>query len=396
LLALAVPALLSPVVFTLYREGRIDHAAVSQLVLSLFILGLGVAKLRQSNKTLVAMGEANDELRACLEASETTNKTLQTKIKSNAVEHAKLGHALNQVSTELVQAQTQSKSLTETLEKVSLFCTVTGLPNRRLFDELLEAEWRRLMREKKPLSLILVDLDDGDVAKDFYSTDAGADCLRAVVQVLKSHATRGGDLVVRYGATQFCVLLVNVDTQNTAKIAEKLRLRVIEKQITHEGLQPGNQVTIHAGTAMMIPSRRKTPQELVKRIESALYEARFQGGNKVVAYRALDFIRLERWNEQADGPLTEEALERKLMTWGIAPRQQTHQPAIAILDQSTDQECIHAVLRGQLRITIEGQSMALNPGDCVFIPTGTTYSSEVVGNEPVFAFDSTPQERLRA
>jgi diguanylate cyclase (GGDEF)-like protein len=395
-LALAIPAILSPILFQLYQGGPIDPLMVSQFILSLVILGFGAIRIKQSNKTLTTLEKTGDELRVCLETSETRNKTLQTKIKTSTVEYAKLGHALNQVSAELSQTQIQSKSLTETLEKVSLFCTVTGLPNRRLFDELLEAEWRRLMREKKPLSLILVDLDDADIAQDFYGSDAGSDCLRAVVQVLKNHATRGGDLIVRYGVTQFCVLLINADAQNTARIAEKIRRHVIEQRITHERLQPENHVTIHAGTAIMIPSRRKTHQELIKRIESALYEAKFQGGNKIVAYRALDFIRLERWNIQADGPMSEEGLTRKLMTWDLAPRQQTYQPAVAILDQSPDQGSVHAVLHGQLRITIEGQSTLLQPGDCVFIPAGTTYSSEVVGNEPVLAFDSAPQERRRA
>jgi len=393
LIAFAVPALIPPLFVLLHRGGQIDGSISSILFLFFVILALSATRLQRSVKSFLALEGTNRKLQSLLDASQHQVESLTTTIKANASENEKLGKTLSLVSADLGHARTQAKTLSEALERVSLYCPVTGIPNRRLFDDVLQMEWRRLMRDKKPLSLILANLDDADQAIDFYTSDGGANCLQTIANVLKSYGRRGGDLLARYGATQFCLLLIGADTKHAIEIAESLRQHLAAQKITHEGLQPGDFVTIHIGTTTMIPSRWNSQQEAIKRIESALYEAKFQGGDRVIAYRALDWLRLERWNIQTEGPLCEENLLRKLRTWEFEPRKRVYQSGVVILDQSPDKESINAVLHGQLRLTIEGQSVVLKPGDCVFLPRGTTYSSEVIGEEPAVVFDSAPRKR---
>src|SRR5690606_5206427 len=109
-------------------------------------------------------------------------------------------------------------------------------------------------------------------------------------------------------------------------------------------------VTVHIGVAMIKPTRALKPEELIKRVEAALYEARFQGGNKTVVYQPLSELRLERWDPPTDGPLNEQSLMQKLLVWGYDTAKQIMRPHTAVEPQLLQDEQVLAILTGELAI----------------------------------------------
>ncbi|MGH8576773.1 MAG: diguanylate cyclase domain-containing protein, partial [Gammaproteobacteria bacterium] len=307
--------------------------------------------------------------------------------KTSLARCGELESALEQTATDLVAAKHRSETLAETLVRVAPHCPVTGLTNRRRFQEIVHVEWRRLMREGRPLSLIMFDLDDGDGNAAFYRSVAGGACLCRIAEVARGHARRAGDTAGRYGETRFGILMPGADTANAKRIAEDLR-RVIEAQrIAHPVPGASATVTVHVGVATLVPNPISGPEDLLGRVEDAMYQAAFLGGNRVVGYQTLDTFGLVRWDPQADGSPTERALVDKLHSWGYRA-EASHQSPDKIADRCPDLASACAVVSGKLGLSIEGQSFELDMGDCLFLPRGTTYSAEVLGNDPVWLLDA--------
>lgn len=161
----------------------------------------------------------------------------------------------------------------ETLHRISTQDGLTGVSNRRHFDETLATEWRRATRKASPLALLLLDIDYFKDYNDSAGHQAGDDCLRRVAQALRDSVHRAADLVARYGGEEFAVLLPDTDLESARLIAETLR-----QNIEALGL-----VTISVGIASGVPTRDGTGIEnLVGRADAALYEAKRGGRNRVV------------------------------------------------------------------------------------------------------------------
>ncbi|MDQ3581103.1 MAG: diguanylate cyclase, partial [Pseudomonadota bacterium] len=300
---------------------------------------------------------------------------------------AELESALDQTTTNLVVATRRSETLAETLVRVAPHCPVTGLTNRRRFQEIVHVEWRRLMREGRPLSLIMFDLDDGDGNAAFYRSVAGSACLCRIAEVARGHARRAGDIASRYGETRFGILLPGASTATARRIAEDLRRAIEAHWIAHPIPGASPTVTVHVGVATLVPSPISGPEDLLGRAEDGMYQAAFQGGNRVVSYQTLDTFGLVRWNPQADGMPTERALVDKLSEWGYCVGI-TYQSPDKTADRCPDLPSACAVVSGKLGLSIEGQSFELDMGDCLFLPKGKTYSAEVLGNDPVWLLDA--------
>jgi diguanylate cyclase (GGDEF)-like protein len=232
--------------------------------------------------------------------------------KASLARCGELESALDQAATNLVAATT----LAENLERVAPDCPVTGLANRRRFQEIVQVEWRRLMREGRPLSLIMFDVDDGDGNAVFYRSVAGSACLCRIAEVARGQARRAGDTAGRYGETRFGLLLPGADTGAAKRIAEDLRRAIEAHRIAYPVPGVSATVTVHVGVVTQVPSPISGPEDLLGRVEDAMYQAGFLGGNRVVGYRTLDTFGLVRWNAQADGSPTERALVDKLFSWG--------------------------------------------------------------------------------
>ena len=231
--------------------------------------------------------------------------------------------------------------------RVAPHCPVTGLTNRRRFQEIVQVEWRRLMREGRPLSLIMFDLDDGDGNAAFYRSVEGSACLCHIAEVVRGHVRRASDTASRYGETRFGILLPGANTAPARRIAEDLRRAIEAHWIAHPIPGASPTVTVHVGVATLVPSPISGPEDLLGRAEDAMYQAGFQGGNRVVGYQSLDTFGLVRWNPQADGTPTEQALVDKLFAWGYRTGM-TYQSPDKMADRCPDVPWACAVVSGRL------------------------------------------------
>lgn len=383
----ALAALLPPAGYFLMQPD--DFLGAAGGALAIFTVAVIAAALRL-DRTLSGYFHLRAELESALDQT-TTNLVAATR-RSEALAETRarcdeLESALHQTTTNLVVATRRSETLAETLVRVAPHCPVTGLTNRRRFQEIVHVEWRRLMREGRPLSLIMFDLDDGDGNAAFYRSVAGSACLCRIAEVARGHARRAGDIASRYGETRFGILLPGASTATARRIAEDLRRAIEAHWIAHPIPGASPTVTVHVGVATLVPSPISGPEDLLGRAEDGMYQAAFQGGNRVVSYQTLDTFGLVRWNPQADGMPTERALVDKLSEWGYCVGI-TYQSPDKTADRCPDLPSACAVVSGKLGLSIEGQSFELDMGDCLFLPKGKTYSAEVLGNDPVWLLDA--------
>ncbi|MBV8489999.1 MAG: diguanylate cyclase, partial [Candidatus Eremiobacteraeota bacterium] len=162
---------------------------------------------------------------------------------------------------------------------------LTGVANRRGFDERLEVEWKRAARARTNLSLLLVDVDHFKQFNDSCGHVAGDDCLRAIARTLAAGTSRASDFCARYGGEEFAVLAAGVTAEDARQLGERLRQDVLELAIPHGGLH-GNAVTISVGVATCTPAAGSEPADLVAAADSALYDAK-RGGRNAVVERAM-------------------------------------------------------------------------------------------------------------
>ncbi|NOY62013.1 MAG: diguanylate cyclase [Gammaproteobacteria bacterium] len=162
---------------------------------------------------------------------------------------------------------------------------LTGIGNRRRFDEFLESEWRRAIRESSPLSLILIDIDHFKPFNDNYGHQSGDECLQRVAQALARGVRRPSDLVARYGGEEFAVILPNTATEGAQKLAEALRVEVEALAVSHEHSSTADCVTISMGVASTIPLTGMAAPELTKMADQALYRAKEAGRNRFCVWR---------------------------------------------------------------------------------------------------------------
>jgi diguanylate cyclase (GGDEF)-like protein len=167
------------------------------------------------------------------------------------------------------------------VEKLSILDSLTGLYNRRRFDEALNIEWTRAIRSGQPVALIIIDVDFFKKFNDRYGHQAGDECLRQVASAIKTNAGRITDLAVRYGGEEFCVLAPYAHSDQARVLAEATRRSVEELAIMHEDSAFGR-VTISVGLSVMIPDSTRTPQDFLRAADEALYQAKASGRNRVI------------------------------------------------------------------------------------------------------------------
>jgi diguanylate cyclase (GGDEF)-like protein len=168
------------------------------------------------------------------------------------------------------------------LERLSALDPLTGVANRRRFDEVLAVEWRRGCRSRAPLSLILLDLDFFKPFNDTNGHLAGDECLRQVAQVLAGALARAGELVARYGGEEFVALLPGMAAEDASILAERLRAGVELLGMPHRASEASPVVTLSAGVATTVPEESGAPTALLAAADAALYQAKREGRNRVV------------------------------------------------------------------------------------------------------------------
>lgn len=179
-----------------------------------------------------------------------------------------------------IQDVTAHKQMQEKLLQLSQADGLTGLANRRTFDEALQREWNRAARDGHPLALLLFDLDQFKGYNDEYGHLAGDDCLKQAAAVLKGAAARPGDLAARYGGEEFVILLPNTTLDGARHVAEHVMEALRALNLPHSRNRDLGRVTISCGGATTGSHTCAHPGELIQNADTGLYAAKRAGGNQ--------------------------------------------------------------------------------------------------------------------
>lgn len=186
----------------------------------------------------------------------------------------------------LVDERTRAlEQANQQLHQLSNTDGLTGIANRRYFDDALAREWARAQRAKSSLALIMLDVDVFKHFNDQYGHLAGDACLQALAITLEhTGGRREGDVVARYGGEEFVVLLPGMEVQPAAEVAQQIQTAICQLALPHEGA-PHGIVTVSFGVASMKPQRNQPPETLVHSADSAMYRAKQQGRNRIEVVR---------------------------------------------------------------------------------------------------------------
>jgi diguanylate cyclase (GGDEF)-like protein len=158
---------------------------------------------------------------------------------------------------------------------------LTGVANRRRFDEILQREWQRATRSGAALSLIFADIDFFKPYNDHYGHQAGDDCLKQVAEALQQTVHRPADLVSRYGGEEFVIVLPETAAEGALAVAEKVLSNIAHLRIPHATSGVSNYLTLSVGVATRSPTGDEAPENLIGAADQALYCAKEHGRNRI-------------------------------------------------------------------------------------------------------------------
>jgi diguanylate cyclase (GGDEF)-like protein len=166
------------------------------------------------------------------------------------------------------------------LVRISSSDGLTGVSNRRFFDEAISLEWRRARRHSNSIAMLMCDVDFFKLFNDTYGHQAGDDCLRKVAKAISLNTERPSDIVARYGGEEFAVVLPETTIGGALMVAEKIRQAIRELNIPHES-SPDGRVTMSIGIASAAPGFDNPPDDLILAADKALYRAKREGRDRV-------------------------------------------------------------------------------------------------------------------
>ncbi len=180
------------------------------------------------------------------------------------------------------------------LKTLSIKDGLTGINNRRRFDEALYDEWNRAARQSTTISLILCDIDKFKEYNDTYGHLEGDKCLIKIARLIEDYARRAGDLAARFGGEEFAIILPDTGHKHAYQIAEQLRKGIAELAIPHETSSVTDVITLSFGVHTMYPEKSIPENVLIARADKALYQAKKRGRNNVTAYEEVVEFRPKR------------------------------------------------------------------------------------------------------
>ena len=180
-----------------------------------------------------------------------------------------------------VRNHLQLKRQADLLEELAHVDSLTGIANRRRFDQTIAAELRRCQREKLQLSLMMIDIDHFKQFNDYYGHGLGDSCLIDVATALATHLGRASDLVARIGGEEFAVLVPGSDLEHATQMAERLRQAVASLNIEHRALGAEGRVSISIGVATHCPNGHFDAAAFIAEADNRLYAAKRAGRNRV-------------------------------------------------------------------------------------------------------------------
>lgn len=218
-------------------------------------------RFKQSKRAIHSVNKAMEELK---EQQQDNQDLLEDRVQERTLE-------LNIALQEL-------ESVNQELERINILDELTGLHNRRHYDQKIVAEFRRSRRNRTPLSLIVIDIDHFKAVNDNYGHLAGDHCLVVLAKHVMQNLKRSTDKAFRYGGEEFCITLPNTDADGAFMIAENLRKHVSKQVISYEGTEIS--LTISCGVATYQQQADIGPEQIFSGADKALYQAKHSGRNQ--------------------------------------------------------------------------------------------------------------------
>lgn len=181
-----------------------------------------------------------------------------------------------QIEEELIRLQKEFREL-------SYKDGLTGVANRRMFDSVMEVEWSNAMRNRQPISVILLDIDYFKQYNDHYGHIHGDECLKRVAQALSKVGSRSRDFFARYGGEEFVLVLPETDAEAAHRVAERCRSMIFKEQIPHDKSNVSQILTISLGVGTIMPGHKDDPLAFIESVDRQLYEAKQRGRNCIAS-----------------------------------------------------------------------------------------------------------------
>lgn len=260
--ALALPATVPALVVLITAPDRISFTIAAAIGLVYAHLAAGNARARRTRAVELRLQNENAQLMQ---------------------KYQKRARLASEELDRRVHLEHELRTARHLAERLASLDGLTGIANRRYFDEQLNAEIARGFRGRKPVSVVLMDIDCFKQFNDSFGHGAGDDCLAEIGKILTGFARRGGDLAARYGGEEFVLLLPGSDAAAAARIAENVRAAIFAREIAHGASDIAPYVTASFGVATVTPTIDDTARQLVEAADKALYEAKKAGRNRVIS-----------------------------------------------------------------------------------------------------------------
>ena len=274
--AFAFPALCPAIVHLLLLDN--STANVYGTLVAIFLVLMSISCLRMKKLVMNSVGIQFENMRLLddIEKEKSQVSDLNKQLQADLEELRKRDMQLN-------EEKDRAEDLAEKLLILSTRDGLTGIANRRHFDEYLAKEWNRAVRSNLQLSLILCDIDYFKFYNDLYGHQKGDHCLQQVSSVLEDYTRREGDLAARYGGEEFAIILPDTTHENAVIHAEKIRAAIEKEAIPHDASNVANIVTVSMGLATIRPNRSIFSSRLIADADKLLYRAKSEGRNRLLA-----------------------------------------------------------------------------------------------------------------
>ena len=269
----------------LRRTATLAHEFENRLLMGFLLLGAGLATL--FGLLRLHLARPLQGIMAFLDQL-GTGAASQPPTRSFIIELGNIAASLENLGTYLSLATVRSQKLAsehDHFQKMSLVDGLTGVGNRRAFDEKLRALWQQAQQAQKPLALIMLDVDTFKRYNDSLGHQAGDECLRRIAAAM-SRAARSTDVCARYGGEEFALLLPGADAATAQAVAARVHAEVARERMPHPSSPVGDMVTVSLGVSSLTPheEQKEESQMLVRQTDSALYAAKAAGRNRTCVY----------------------------------------------------------------------------------------------------------------
>ncbi len=285
-----------PIAITTLSEGRYievnqsfcnitEYAKAEVINHTVFDLNLWVDWQRREK--FIQQLQENKAIYDCEMAARTKSGAIKTLLVSAELLEIETENCVLSIAKDITERQKIQEALKQAnieLYRLANSDGLTQVANRRCFDDTLQREWKRSLREQQFLSLIVCDVDEFKKYNDYYEHLKGDDCLIQIAQTIQKSVHRPTDLVARYGGEEFAIILPNTNLTGALTVASNIQQHIHNLEIPHKQSTVADYVTLSMGVASLIAEKESDADELIKLADNALFQAKKEGRDRIVVY----------------------------------------------------------------------------------------------------------------